>query len=223
MDSEREWREQQAPEAVNQDYPEAIPSQNYPYNNIHHNFQQQYPQQTHQHYVLPKPEEITGTYTTTPYSAYSGSHTDHTSPRGPFAAPATPSGVTGRPSNDAGKKGLRICGLNTLVVTLSAIIAALFVVVVGLAAGTGVEANRANLAEAKVRSMSSALSSATVVAAAKTITATASAATSTSFSALDRGCSGDAAAVSGTTYSAFACEFSFWLAHIFVIFSRQLL
>ncbi|CAN8103065.1 unnamed protein product [Discula destructiva] len=89
--------------------------------------------------------------------------------------------------------------------TTAAAVAVLFVAVVGLAAGTGVEANRAKVAEASVRSMMMSTGAlTTVTVAAKTITATADSATSTSFAALDDNCSGDPEGVSGTTYSAFS-------------------
>lgn len=226
MDSEQKWREQQAPEVVNQNYPEVVPVQHDPYSNTHnYPHQQQYPQ-AHQNYILPKPEDGTSTYASgnTPYSVHSASHhTDRSSPRALYATPATAppssSGEKAR-SDDKNNKGggLVCCGLNTLVLVLSAIIAALFVAMVGLAAGTGVQANRANVAEAKVRAMSSAMSS-TMAAKTVTATATAASATSTSFAALDDGCSSDAAGVSGTTYSAFACE-CFWRRSFAV--SRQL-
>lgn len=190
MNTGQDWRDQQAPEVVNQNYPEAVPAPNY-----HHNFlPQQYPQphQT-QGYALSKAEDGTGTYASsnTPYHV-------------PFAAPAAALPGPGEKANNDGKR-TGVCGASTVVIVLSAIIAALFVAVVGLAAGTGVEANRANVAEAQVRSMSAAAS--TVAAKTVTATAAAAAATITSLDALDAGCSTNAAGVSGSTYGAFACEF----------------
>lgn len=196
MDPYQDRHDNQAPEVVDQNYPEAVPAQHYPYHNIQ---QQQY---------TPKPEDGTGPHAsgTTPYSAHSGSHIDHTSPRSYYAV-QTPPTETAR--GDGKKKGL-ICGCSTLVVILGAIIAGLFVAVVGLAAGTGVQANRANIAEAQVSSMSSA-SRTTVTVAMKTVSATPTigsvSATGTSFAAIDDNCSDDPTGVSGTTYSAFSCEF----------------
>lgn len=85
---------------------------------------------------------------------------------------------------------------------LSVIIAILAAAVVGLAVGTGVEANRANAAEAKLDAMSK-TSPSTVTATATTASASA---TSTSFAALDDNCSGDPSGVNGTTYNSFSCE-----------------
>ncbi|KAI2466260.1 hypothetical protein F4781DRAFT_359944 [Annulohypoxylon bovei var. microspora] len=87
----------------------------------------------------------------------------------------------------------RIWGCSVLVFILSVIIAILSAAVIGLAAGTGVEASRANDAEAKLASMST--SSPT------TVTMTAPTSTPSDFSNVDKGCSTNSAAVTGTTYA----------------------
>ncbi|KAH6660479.1 hypothetical protein BKA67DRAFT_53122 [Truncatella angustata] len=88
-----------------------------------------------------------------------------------------------------------ICGCTLLVFVLSAIIALLSAAVIGLAAGTGVEASRANDAEASLAAIKAG-------GAAATTTVTAPTATSTSdFSALDRNCTSNSKGVTGTTYS----------------------
>lgn len=86
-----------------------------------------------------------------------------------------------------------------LVFILSCIIALLSAAVIGLAAGTGVEAHRANDATDRLASVSSSLSAAGPT---KTTTVTAGA-TPTSFNDLDKGCSNDPDGVSGTGYTAF--------------------
>ncbi|KAI1267085.1 hypothetical protein F5Y18DRAFT_378844 [Xylariaceae sp. FL1019] len=73
----------------------------------------------------------------------------------------------------------RICGVPFLVFVLSTAIAALLVATVGLAAGTGVQSNRANDAEAKLAQFMA----------------------NSSTKAIDGGCSADPGAVSGTTYT----------------------
>ncbi|KAK9422495.1 hypothetical protein SUNI508_00358 [Seiridium unicorne] len=88
-----------------------------------------------------------------------------------------------------------ICGCTLLVFILSTIIALLSAAVIGLAAGTGVEASRANDAEAS-------LSAIKAGGAAATTTVTAPAAASTGdFNALDRNCTSNSNGVTGTTYT----------------------
>lgn len=160
MDSERDRLDEQAPEAVHQDYPEPV---QYPY---HNNFQ-------------PSPGDRTGTH--------------------PGEKSLSEGGAQhGRRNN----KGL-LCGCTTLVFVLSVIIAILAAAVVGLAVGTGVEANRAKSADAKLSAAMSKTSPSTVTVTATTVSASAS---STSFAALDDNCSGDPSAVNGTTYNSFSGE-----------------
>lgn len=195
MDPKRDRLDGQAPEVVNPTYPEVV---QYPF---HNNFQYQQTQ--------PKPDDASGTYASSnaPYPTYgshvSSPHTYHTSTTGahPGESPSG-AGAVGRRK----KKGGALCGCGALVVVLCAIIAVFAAAVIGLAAGTGVEANRANVAEAKVSSLSSALAAATKTGTATT-TASSASATSTSFADLDDDCSGNALGVSGTTYDAFSCEY----------------
>lgn len=158
---------------------------------------QQYPQyQQYQQYPL-KPEDAQYPPGSGPYSAYSGSQLDPTSPRPQNAA----IGGQAQAPTDGGKKKGRICGCTVLVFVLCIIIALLSAAVIGLAAGTGVEASRANTADARVAELSASLASATA-----TATGDAASATSTSFAQLDRNCSADPNAVTGTTYDAFSCK-----------------
>ncbi|KAI0161026.1 hypothetical protein GGR52DRAFT_156864 [Hypoxylon sp. FL1284] len=86
----------------------------------------------------------------------------------------------------------RIWGCSVLVFLLSLIIAILSAAVIGLAAGTGVEASRANDAESRLAAMS---------ASAATVTVTAPSSTPTGFSDIDKGCSTSSASVTGSTYT----------------------
>ncbi|KAI0419203.1 hypothetical protein F5X98DRAFT_84046 [Xylaria grammica] len=72
----------------------------------------------------------------------------------------------------------RFCGCSALVLVLSAIIAALSIAVIGLAAGTGVQANRANNAESKLAAYAN-----------------------SSNITIDRGCSSNPDSVSATQYT----------------------
>lgn len=83
----------------------------------------------------------------------------------------------------------RIWGCPVLVFVLSLIIAFLSAAVVGLAAGTGVQANRANRAEAKLASAGNATGNST------------SSGGSVDLDSLDKGCSSNASGVSGTKYT----------------------
>ncbi|KAI1208400.1 uncharacterized protein F4807DRAFT_150827 [Annulohypoxylon truncatum] len=96
------------------------------------------------------------------------------------------------PPTEQGKAHKRILGCSILVFTLSVIIAILSAAVIGLAAGTGVEANRANDAEARLASMTSSPT---------TVTVTAPTSTSSGFSNIDKGCSTNSASVTGSTYT----------------------
>ncbi|KAL7627735.1 hypothetical protein AAE478_001930 [Parahypoxylon ruwenzoriense] len=93
--------------------------------------------------------------------------------------------------SERGKRPKRICGCSVLVFILSVIIAILSAAVIGLAAGTGVEASRANDAEARLAALSGPQT---------TVTVTAPTSSSTPI-VVDRGCSTNSAGVTGTTYT----------------------
>lgn len=202
MGAKQENHAHHAPEVVQQDYPEAVaPQQQHQQQqfNQHQQYQQnqQYPQyQQYQQYPL-KPEDAQYPSGGGPYSAYSNSQLDPTSPRPQAAALGNGSQA---PAGEGKKKGT-ICGCTVLVFVLCTIIALLSAAVIGLAAGTGVEASRANTADARAAQLSSSLASVTATA---TATGDAAAATSTSFAQLDRNCSSDPNGVTGTTYDAFS-------------------
>lgn len=198
MGAQQENHAHQAPEVVQTDYPEAVaPQQQF---NQHQQYQQnqQYQQQYQQYQQYPlKPEDAQYPPGSGPYSAYSNSQLDPTSPRPQAAALGAGSQA---PAGEGKKKG-RICGCTVLVFVLCIIIALLSAAVIGLAAGTGVEASRANTADSRVAELSASLASATA-----TATGDAASATTTSFADLDRNCSADPNAVTGTTYDAFSCK-----------------
>lgn len=99
---------------------------------------------------------------------------------------------------DENKKGSkRVCGCSLLVFILSIIIALLSVAVIGLAAGTGVAANRANDKQNQLDALGVSGDSLPTV----TTTVTAASATPTGADAADRGCSTDSDGVTGTNYT----------------------
>lgn len=183
MDPHQEYHDRQAPEAVNTSYyPEAVVP--------NHHYQQQYV--TEQPTGV-KPEDglVPGSHLSggTPYSNYGGSQFDHV-------------GAEQGSDDTRKKKSGTILGCTTLVFVLCVVIALLAAAVVGLAAGTGVEAHRASVAEARAEDQCQADASASSCATA-TVTATSSAPTSTPFAAIDDNCSGNPGGVTGTTYKAF--------------------
>ena len=114
-------------------------------------------------------------------SPYSNMTYDHTSG---YGGSRTDASVFGR------RPEKRIWGCPVIVFVLSLIIAFLSAAVVGLAAGTGVQASRANRAEAKLASAGNATGNST------------SSSGSVDLDRLSRNCSSDASNVSGTKYTA---------------------
>ncbi|KAK6828199.1 hypothetical protein PG990_009814 [Apiospora arundinis] len=98
-----------------------------------------------------------------------------------------PSDVGGRP-----KKEHKILGCSVLVFVLAVIIAILSAAVIGLAAGTGVEANRANTAESTLAALRANMSSAP---------STSSGTMGKSYDSVTRGCSTNSSGVTGSTYT----------------------
>lgn len=99
------------------------------------------------------------------------------------------------PPSEQGRAPKRIMGCTVLVFILSVIIALLSAAVIGLAAGTGVEASRANDAEARLASISASGGTPT------TVTVTAPTSTPSDFSNIDNGCSRNSAEITGKTYA----------------------
>ncbi|TPX07314.1 uncharacterized protein E0L32_010736 [Thyridium curvatum] len=96
-------------------------------------------------------------------------------------------------------RGSTIWGCSVAVFVLATVVALLLAAVVGLAAGTGIEARRASDAADQLAELSASASAA----AAKTVTVTAPAPTATPWAALDHKCSSDPDNVSGQTYTSF--------------------
>ncbi|KAK4450645.1 hypothetical protein QBC34DRAFT_447998 [Podospora aff. communis PSN243] len=116
-----------------------------------------------------------------PYTYHATSHPTHLPPRG--------------------KSNKVICGCSLLVFVLSCIIGFLSAAVIGLAAGTGIEAKRANDANAQVIALNASL------AALGKPTATATgipAGTALPAEVIDDGCEADPEGVTGTYYTAFS-------------------
>ncbi|KAK2033699.1 hypothetical protein LX32DRAFT_635158 [Colletotrichum zoysiae] len=92
------------------------------------------------------------------------------------------------------KKRKTICGCTFLIFLLSIIIAVLAAAVIGLAAGTGVEASRANQALEKLAALEASGGSATA-------TATGASATATGFASITNNCSNNDETTTGQTYT----------------------
>jgi len=175
----------QAPEVAPQNYPE-VALQNHAAS-PHYAYQQPY-----QH---PKPEGYSDA------STYAGT-APSTSPYTATASPHAQHAMLG--PDPTAKRSRRVpCGCSLLVFILSCIIAVLSAAVIGLAAGTGVEANRANDATTKLAALSASVSSAAATA---TKTSTTAAPTATPWNDIDKGCTSDPDGVTGTRYTSFSCK-----------------
>ncbi|KAK0636923.1 hypothetical protein B0T17DRAFT_520266 [Bombardia bombarda] len=165
------------------------PSQQQPYDPS--SYDQQHQQHYQDHLVLPKPEPTPpSTYAAVAPSTIGGQTAADTS--------YNPHGGEGASQRKSSKAAVTICGCSLLVFILACIIALLSAAVIGLAAGTGIESNRANEAVARLAVLStSAVSTATVT------TTSAPAPTSTLAAANDQGCAADPNAVTNTTYTSF--------------------
>lgn len=135
---------------------------------LHH---QRHHQNLYADVPLPKPDPLSPSSAVSPFSAVSRTFGSGYPP---------PSG-----------KGRRVCGCSLLVFLLAVIIAILSAAIIGLAATTGIEANRASDAIAQVEVLNASLAAA------------APKSTGAPISAIDSGCSANATAVTGTSYTAF--------------------
>ncbi|KZL73816.1 hypothetical protein CT0861_07710, partial [Colletotrichum tofieldiae] len=102
-------------------------------------------------------------------------------------------------AGDASQKRKTVCGCTFLVFLLSVIIAVLAAAVIGLAAGTGVEASRANQALDKLAALEA--SAANGSSASATVTVTSPSATATGFASLTNNCSNNDETTTGQTYT----------------------
>ncbi|GKT45589.1 uncharacterized protein ColSpa_05770 [Colletotrichum spaethianum] len=102
---------------------------------------------------------------------------------------------------EAGQQKKRICGCTFLVFLLSVIIAILAAAVIGLAAGTGVEASRANQALNKLAALEASAPNGTTATATATVTVTSASPTATGFASLTNNCSNSDETTTGQTYT----------------------
>lgn len=115
------------------------------------------------------------------------------------ASPYSAAAAAHSPPTLAPIKSRTVCGCTLLVFILSCIIALLSAAVIGLAAGTGIEAQRANDATNQLEAANSLLS-----AVAGTPTAVpGSNPTAVAVGTLDEGCAADPEGVTGTVYTSF--------------------
>ncbi|KAK3687674.1 hypothetical protein B0T22DRAFT_439278 [Podospora appendiculata] len=167
-------------EAAPQNYPEVA----YP----QHEYQQYRP---YQDAPIHKPEDAQHYPTAAPSnfgtSTYGAQNTTG-SPFSPNLQHATP--------NDSKPRRSTFFGCSLLVFILACMIALLSAAVIGLAAGTGIEASRANDNASKLAALSSSMASLTA-------TATSTAATATGTAAIDEGCSANPSGVNKTVYTSF--------------------
>ncbi|KAK4152501.1 hypothetical protein C8A00DRAFT_34800 [Chaetomidium leptoderma] len=179
-------------EPARQDYPEVTHVQQGYGHQQYQQHQQQYPQHQPQPYsdypqpydpsaTTPKPEPPAS-----PPSTFSGQTV-----ASPFSAHAHPVAEPPQPKPTAART---ICGYSLLVVVLSCIIALLSAAVIGLAAATGIESQRAT----------SAASSLAAVMSASTTATGAPTATPTVVGVIDDGCSDDPDGVNKTLYTSFS-------------------
>lgn len=187
-------------EPAPQNYPEVTPPQAHNYYAQQH---QQYQEAYHESPPIPK-------LTPSPYSpplpslAYGGATTIAGSAVG---SQAHVEEAHTTPKSDG--KGKMICGCSLLTFVLSCIIALLSAAVIGLAAGTGIEASRANDAVTKLAAYTSAnlAMTSTSLSSGASTTATATSAdgigsaTSLSGVEIDSGCSSREDKVNGTIYT----------------------
>ncbi|OLN97643.1 hypothetical protein CCHL11_01277 [Colletotrichum chlorophyti] len=172
-----------------QDFPEVVPEQPPP--EVYQPSQPSYTSSPHPESVSPIQRENStygsayGSYNTT-QSPYGGTRNQHTA-YAPGGEPLTPT-----------KSRTNVCGCSLIVFILSVIIAVLAVAVIGLAAGTGVEASRANDALVKLTALEATASA--KVPATTTVTVT-SAPTTTSFASLTNNCSNKDEKTTGTSYT----------------------
>lgn len=180
-------------EPARQDYPEVT----HVSHGYGHQYQQQHPQyQQPQPYYsqpydpptapAPKPEHAAAP---APPSSYGGQTV-----ASPFSSDAQP--VVAQPEPPS-RTGRTIFGCSLLVFILSCIIAILSAAVIGLAAATGVESQRASTASSNLAALSASIASGGTA----TTSATGTASTA---AVLDDGCSSDPAGVDKTLYTSFS-------------------
>lgn len=197
MNSKEELHAQQAPEVVDTNYPEAL--------NQGHYHQYGQPNTVAAAGLEPEGHPANNTLYSGTYQSSNGPFDhQHTSPPSTYSRPTYVDGKPAEPGDGDGGVGSRregrrgtILGCTALVFALWAVIALLTAAVIGLAAGTGIEAHRASVANAALASGAAATTTVTVTSAAPS-------STSTSYAAIDDDCSVDPTGVTGTTYYSFS-------------------
>ncbi|KAL8410716.1 hypothetical protein RB596_000406 [Gaeumannomyces avenae] len=192
-----------APEVAVQSYPEAVPQQHPQVYNVQG--QQQAQQQP---YYAPDakptyPPTVSSPPPTTTYSPYQASHANLASENGNGNG-----GVGGSEEKRRGGGGAdrTVCGCTLIVFVLSVIIAVLAAGVIGLAAGTGIEASRASEASDSYQRLQASVSAAGLLAPSGTGSAPAASGTSCprpETVVIDNGCASNASSVNGQSYTSF--------------------
>lgn len=188
-----------APEVAPQSYPEAVPQQHpQVYND---------PQQSQQQpYYAPDakptyPPMVSSPPPTTVYSPYQASHAGLASENGGGG------GGGGEEKRRGGGAERTVCGCTLIVFVLSVIIAVLAAGVIGLAAGTGIEASLANEANDKYQKLQASVSAAGLLAPSSTGTAPAPASGTScpkpETVVIDNGCASNSSSVNGQSYTSF--------------------
>jgi hypothetical protein len=179
-----------------QPYQPTLPPAQQPYYQQHQHLPAQ---QQHQYY--PQPYDGSATLQTKPQDAAVaqspyGSNTIGSSPFSAHSEPLAAATDEQRGKQPPPGPGRTVCGCSLLVLILSCIIALLSAAVIGLAAATGVEAQRASSAQSSLAALN-----------ASAATATAGAAPSpTPTQVIDDGCSEDPASADKSSYTSFYCE-----------------
>lgn len=180
-----------APEVAPQSYPEALPPQLPEVYNA-----QQQAQQQQQTYYAPasKPEYppmVSSPQPTTLHTPYEASHNG---------------GGGGEEKRRGGGAERTVCGCTLIVFVLSVIVAILAAAVIGLAAGTGIEASLASEANDKYQRLQASVSAAGILTPSGTGSPPPAASTSCPNPepvVLDNGCSTNSSAVNGQLYTSF--------------------
>ncbi|KAK1759466.1 hypothetical protein QBC47DRAFT_398278 [Echria macrotheca] len=159
---------------------------------------QQYPEVNYQNQQYQQPPTSSHGYSQYPYTTPPTKPTPSPSFASPYSAPSPHAAAAYAAAPPPPTKSRTICGCTLLVFVLSCIIAILSAAVIGLAAGTGVEAGRANDATAQLAVISSSLAAATA-----TRTGSAPAATAVASGVVDDGCADDPNGVTGSNYTSF--------------------
>ncbi|KAK3390505.1 hypothetical protein B0H63DRAFT_519723 [Podospora didyma] len=171
-------------EAAPQNFPEVAHPPPHHQEYAQNGYQQPY---NHHYYDVPKPE----VYGQVAPSSFGGQT---------VASPFSSHAQTATAQNPS--KSRTICGCSLLVFILSCIIALLSAACIGLAAGTGIESQRANDATGKFATLSASM--AAIAAATPTTTTTGGGCVATSTAAIDDNCASDPGGVNKTVYRAFS-------------------